>query len=518
MLIRLLWLPTVSVRLLPLSAQPTRAQFWSLSVSTCSIPIQLSGGGNNLIPGTVPASGSSTVKQTMTVVPVVEPTTTIKSTLTYTSTTTNVVTVTKPKSSSIKPSSVVSVPAPAVPTPIVTVCPTPGVYTIPAKTVVLTNTETVCVPETTPLSPGTHTIGGVTTVVQTATTVVCPIAAVETAGDVTISKVVMTTYVCPTAGTYTIGAFTTAVTGTATVPCTYPVPTAYPPGTYTQPEVVTTVTVTNAVVVCPYTTNGLPTSAPAAPSAPAPTTGAPAPTTSAPAPVSTIAPSNVPVASVSATSVSSSAAPSSSVSTSKLTPGGGLWAMAYSPYSNNGGCKGASEVASDIADIASKGFKNVRLYSSDCDGLQNVGSACEAHGLGIILGVFIKAGGISTADEQVKDILSWKKFNLVVLFVVGNEAVFNGFCSAEDLAAYIVKVKGQLQGAGYTGPVTTTETLNIIQGHGSVLCSVMDVVGVNVQSFFDGGITAEKAGEFVKSQLKLASGKITLIPFITSYY
>jgi len=191
--------------------------------------------------------------------------------------------------------------------------------------------------------------------------------------------------------------------------------------------------------------------------------------------------------------------------------------MAYSPYSNNGGCKGASEVASDIADIASKGFKNVRLYSSDCDGLQNVGSACEAHGLGIILGVFIKAGGVSTADEQMKDILSWGKFNLIVLFVVGNEAVFNGFCTAEELAAYIVKAKGQLQGAGYTGPVTTTETLNIIQGHGSTLCAVMDVVGVNVQSFFDGGVTADKAGEFVKNQLKLATGKIIPILFVTSY-
>lgn len=457
----------------------------------------------------------------MTVVPVVEPTTTVKSTLTYTSTKTNVVTVTKPSStgpSSIKPSSAVSTPAPAVPTPIVTVCPTPGVYTIPAQTIVLTSTENACVPETTSLPPGTHTLGGVTTIVQTSTTVVCPIAAVETAGDITTSKVVMTTYVCPSAGTYTIGASTTTVTGTVTVPCTYPVPTAYPPGTYTQPEVVTTVTVTSAVIVCPYTTNGLPTSAPAVPttSAPAPaSTSAPPPSTSAPS--STVAATDVAVSSLSATSVSSSAAPSSSGSTSKLTPGGGNWAIAYSPYSDNGGCKTASDVSADIADIASKGFKNVRLYSTDCDGLQNVGSACEAHGLGIILGIFIKAGGVSTADEQVKDILSWKKWNLVVLFVVGNESVFNGFCSAEELVAYIVKVKGQLQGGGYTGPVTTTETLNIIQANGNTLCSVMDVVGVNVQGFFDGGVTADKVGEFVKSQLKLATGKIILILFIMSY-
>ncbi|PWW72275.1 Glycoside Hydrolase Family 17 protein [Tuber magnatum] len=438
-----------------------------------------------LVPiGTVPPSDASTLKQTMTVVPVVEPTTTTKTTRTSTATLTNVVTLTKP-------SSAASTSAPPVPTPIVTVCPTPGTYTIPANTVVITSTETVCVPETTMLPPGTHTFGGVTTVVHTATTVVCPVAAVETAGGVTTSKVVMTTYVCPTAGTYVIGASTSTVTGTVTVPCTYPVPTAYPPGTYTHPEVVTTVTVTSAVVVCPYTSSGLPTSAPAVP-----TTAPSAPLTTTP---------SAPASTVSATPVSSSAAPSSSVSTAKPSSGGDLWAITYSPYSGNGGCKTASEVSADITTIASKGFKNIRLYSSDCDGLKNVGSACEASGLGIILGVFIKAGGVSTADEQVKDILAWKKFNLVVLFVVGNEAVFNGYCSAEELAAYILKVKGQLQGAGYTGHVTTAETLNILQAHGSVICSAVDVTGVNVHPFFNPGVTADKAGEFLKGQLKLAS-------------
>ncbi|CUS11055.1 unnamed protein product [Tuber aestivum] len=455
-----------------------------------------------LVPvGTVPPGDSSTLKHTMTVVPVVEPTTTLKTTLTATATSTNVVTVTKPKSSSV-----VSASAPPVPTPVVTVCPTPGTYTIPAKTVVITSTETVCVPETTMLHPGIHTIGGVTTVVDVATTVVCPVAAVETASGVTTSKVVMTSYVCPTPGTYVIGASTTTVTGTVTVPCTYPVPTAYPPGTYTHPEVVTVVTVTSALVVCPFTTSGLPTSAPAAPttaSPAAPTTASPAAPTSAPPAAPTTTPS-APASTVSATSVSQSASPSSSASSPKPSSGGDLWAITYSPYSANSGCKTASEVSSDIANIASKGFKNIRLYSSDCDGLKNVGSACEANGLGIILGVFIKAGGVSTADEQVKDILAWKKFNLVVLFVVGNEAVFNGFCSAEELAAYILKVKGQLQGAGYTGHVTTAETLNILQAHGSVICAAVDVTGVNAHAFFNPGVTADKAGEFTKGQLKLA--------------
>lgn len=346
-------------------------------------------------------------------------------------------------------------------------------------------------PTTTSLPPGPNTYGGVTTVVVTATTVVCPYATLETNSGVTTSKVIMTTYVCPSAGTYTIGPTTTTVTGTVTVPCEYPVPTVYGPGTYIQPELTTTITVTSQVVTCPYT-NGLP--APTSAPAPPPATNAPPATTTPTAPPAPPASSSQP-----------SSAPSPT-STPKLISGDGHWAITYSPYTANGGCKSSAEVLSDITAIASKGFKNVRLYASDCSGLQNVGDACEKNGLGIILGIFIKGDGIAPAEDQLKAILAWNKLSLVVLFVVGNESVFNGFCSAADLAAFIKKVKSALQGGGYNGPVTTTETLNIILANKDVLCPVMDVVGVNVQPFFDGGVTADHAGTFLVGQLKIAQG------------
>ena len=192
----------------------------------------------------------------------------------------------------------------------------------------------------------------------------------------------------------------------------------------------------------------------------------------------------------------------------KKTSGGKYWSITYSPYSNNRQCKGAAEVSADIADIASKGFENVRIYSTDCSGLENVGNACAKHGLGIIAGIFIEAGGLSTADEQLADLKKWKLFgSLVRAVVVGNEAVFNGFCSAADLAGYISRVRAELRAAqSYTGPVTTTETLNILQANGPTLCAAMDFVGVNVQPYFDGGVTADQAGTFLASQLKLAEG------------
>lgn len=51
-------------------------------------------------------------------------------------------------------------PSPVVPTPMATTCPTPGIYTIPATTVTLTESTTVCGAASTHLPAGNHTYGG----------------------------------------------------------------------------------------------------------------------------------------------------------------------------------------------------------------------------------------------------------------------------------------------------------------------------------------------------------------------
>ncbi|KAI9764527.1 MAG: hypothetical protein M1840_008353 [Geoglossum simile] len=353
-----------------------------------------------------------------------------------------------------------------VPTPVVTTCPTPGTYTFPATTITLTATTTVCAASSAVVTPGVHTLGGVTTIVETSTTVVCPYATVETVKGTITSKILTTTYVCPAAGTYTIGAQT--VTATETSTCVYPVPTSYVPGTYVQPATTVTVTLTSQIVFCPYTVP----------------TGAPAPSYSAP-----------------------SAAPTSPAPKSpKKIGASGAWSLTYSPYTSGGDCKSASEVETDIADIASKGFNSVRIYSTDCSGLQNVGSSCEKHGLKMIIGVFIDAKGIGAASQQVTDIVSWGKWSLVQLIVIGNEAIFNGYCSAQQLHDFIASSKSTFSSAGYSGPCTTTEPLNILQQYGSALCDSIDVIGCNVYAFFNSGISADGAGDFVKSQYELVKG------------
>ncbi|KAG9236306.1 putative beta-glucosidase btgE [Amylocarpus encephaloides] len=391
------------------------------------------------------------------------------------------------------------------PTPLASICPTPGVYTIPATTVVIKETTTVCGAGSTSVPAGPATYGGVTTVVSTATTVVCPYATVSTNSGVVTSVIATTTYVCPSAGTYTIAPETTSVS-TATV-LVYPTPAVYTPGTYTREVLTTTVVETNYVIFCPLTASSAPAPKPTTVVAPPP----PAPTTSV-KPVVVASPAPVVVASSAAPMVVASSPPAAKSSPSASSSSGGLgnsgnqWAMTYSPYTTTGDCKDMTSVATDIQAIAKAGFKVIRVYSTDCSGLPNIGAAAEANGLRLILGIFISNTGISGASQQVTEIISWGKFNLVDLIVIGNEAVFNGYCTASALASFITECKSKFSGAGYSGPCTTTEPLNTWQANAGALCGVVDVVGCNIHPFFNANVAASEAGPFTASQLKIVDG------------
>lgn len=374
------------------------------------------------------------------------------------------------------------------PTPVAQTCSTTGVYTFPATTVTLTETTTVCAASTTAVPSGTHTLGGVTTVVTTATTVTCPYATVSTSAGVTTSVIETTTYVCPSAGTYTIAPITVTATKDTTV--VVPVASTYTPGTYTQPEVITTITETSTVVYCPF---DVPATTSAAPTTAKATSAVPVYTTSA-------------VPSYAASTVSSS----TPKSTGGLT-GNGIapWAITYTPYDSNGQCKSASAVKTDIAAIAISGVTAVRVYSTDCDTLPNVGSACALHGLKIILGVFIDADHCTanspTVADQISAIKSWAQWDLVDLIVVANEAIFNGFCTPTELASLINECKSEF--SGYTGYFTTTDTVNIWQQSATTdaLCDVVDIVGAQAHAYFNSETTASEAGAFVKGQLDIVN-------------
>jgi exo-beta-1,3-glucanase (GH17 family) len=158
-----------------------------------------------------------------------------------------------------------------------------------------------------------------------------------------------------------------------------------------------------------------------------------------------------------------------------------------------------------LAVIASKGFSSVRVYSTDCNTLQNIGTSARNNGLKLILGVWVSSTGISGAQGQVHDIIAWGQWDLVELIVVGNECVFNGYATAGQLAGFIASSAQAFKGAGYTGSVTTTEPINIWEDSGSAaaLCPVVDVLGANLYAFFNAQVTADKAGSFIQSQINI---------------
>ncbi|GIJ90631.1 hypothetical protein Asppvi_009592 [Aspergillus pseudoviridinutans] len=405
------------------------------------------------------------------------------------STSTSTVTVVVSPSSAAATSASSSTPAApkvTLPTPGVTTFPSTGVYTIPATTLTVTDSTTVCGATTTELPSGTHTYGGVTTVVETSTTVVCPYATVEPSGTTVTSVIRTTTYVCPAAGTYTIAPTTTYVpTSTVVV---YPTPAVITPGTYTQPEQTVTVTRTDYTYVCPFSGQNEPTSAPAAPStSTVPATSVPATTTAVPS-TSSAAPS------------SSSSAPASTGAVS------GQMGMTYTPYTSSGNCKDKASVLSEVANLKSKGFSHVRLYSVDCNSLEYIGEAARTSGLQMILGVFISSSGVSGAQDQITSISKWAQWDLVSLIVIGNEAIQNGYCDASTLAGFISSAKSAFQQAGYTGKVTTTEPINVWQASGSTLCGVVDIIGANIHPFFNADVSADQAGKFVAQEIQVLEG------------
>lgn len=445
-----------------------------------------------------------------------ESTTTLTSTVHSTSTATSTVTVTPSvavtpsaapsastpsapavESSPSAPAAVSSPPAPtvALPTPGVTSFSETGTYTLSATTLTVTDTTTVCGAATTDVPSGTHTIGEVTTVVSTATTVTCPYATVKTSGTVTTSTIEHTTYVCPSAGTYTVVPGTTTSVPTSTM-IVYPTPHTITPGTYTQPETTITATRTDYTYVCPYSGGLSSTSAPVVP------TSAPVVPTSAPE-----APTSAPV--VPATSAEAPASTSSEISKPASTgsfTGDGQYGMTFSPYTTSGDCMSKDEVSKSLKTIKQKGFNLVRVYSTDCSSLEFIGDACKELGISMIVGVFIDSPETTKAKEQVKDICKWAEWDMVKLIVVGNEAISGHGMDVNTLVSFIKEAKGEFEGAGYKGEVTTAEPTNVWQANHGKLCDAVDIVGANIHPFFNTETTAEKAGDFALQEWKMLKG------------
>lgn len=193
---------------------------------------------------------------------------------------------------------------------------------------------------------------------------------------------------------------------------------------------------------------------------------------------------------------------------------GNKWAMTYTPYASNGDCKSAEEVKGDIAKIAEMGFTTIRSYSTDCGVFENVVPACQSHGLKVIYGIFLEAGGSggkgpfsSYANDQLQEIISNAPKDSVAMIIVGNEFLFNNYGTAEELGSYIDHVKEELKKANFPSEiaVTTTEPVDVWENKGQALCSHIDVFACQVHPFFTAKVYASEAGDFASEQLEKAA-------------
>ncbi|KAJ4316926.1 hypothetical protein N0V94_005195 [Neodidymelliopsis sp. IMI 364377] len=198
----------------------------------------------------------------------------------------------------------------------------------------------------------------------------------------------------------------------------------------------------------------------------------------------------------------------------RIITNGDKWAMTYTPYAPDGNCKTEADIKSDIKLIADLGFTTIRSYSTDCGVFEYVVPACQEHGLKIIYGIFLEAGGSGGkgpfsqyANDQLDDIKSNAPKDGVAMVIVGNECMFNNNCQPAELASYIDHVRETLQGAGFPKDIaiTTTEPVGTWEEKGAALCDHIDIFTVQVHPYFTASISPDMAGDFAAQQLEQAA-------------
>lgn len=199
------------------------------------------------------------------------------------------------------------------------------------------------------------------------------------------------------------------------------------------------------------------------------------------------------------TASTSAGSTASSTATSSVGVGsGGAKGVTYSPYSDDGGCKSSSTIASEIAELS--GFNIIRLYGVDCDQVSAV-LAAKTSSQKIFAGIFDMtaiSSGVSTLASAVKSSGSWDDIYTVS---IGNELVNNGEATTSQIQQYVASGRSALTAAGYSGPVVSVDTFIAVINN-PALCDYSDYIAVNAHAFFDGGVAADGAGEWVLEQIE----------------
>lgn len=217
--------------------------------------------------------------------------------------------------------------------------------------------------------------------------------------------------------------------------------------------------------------------------------------------------SSAPASSYEAPAPSSSKAEQSAAPSSYSTPSSGSegsgHGITYSPYNSDQSCKTADQISKDLA--ALDGYSMIRMYGTDCDQAGPIIGAAKSKNMKVFAGLF----NIKDVESQVAQLKSAVDSNaggdwsIIDTVSVGNEGVNNGQYSVSDVKAAVDATKACLP-SEYKGSVVTVDTFIAIINNPE-LCSVGDYTAANCHAFFDGGVTAEKSGQWVLEQAQRVS-------------
>jgi exo-beta-1,3-glucanase (GH17 family) len=205
---------------------------------------------------------------------------------------------------------------------------------------------------------------------------------------------------------------------------------------------------------------------------------------------------------------SSSSSSSSSSSTGSIGFASGAKGITYSPYTSTGSCKDASTVKSDIAKLSQ--FDIIRIYDTDCSGVENVLAALSSNQK-LFAGIYYLEK-IADSVKIISNAVNGDWSNIYTVSV-GNELVQDGTATS-DIKSAVDEARTALTSAGYSGTVVSVDTLVAVQDNPE-LCDYSDFVAVNSHPFWDGNVSPEDAGTFLKTQIaniqKICGGKDVLI-------
>lgn len=189
---------------------------------------------------------------------------------------------------------------------------------------------------------------------------------------------------------------------------------------------------------------------------------------------------------------------SSSSPTSNSVSGAGALGISYSPYSDDGGCKSADQVASDLAYL--RDYQYIRLYGVDCDQVANVMKS-KGTSQKLFLGLYHMDQIQYGVDSMRTQVQAWGSWDDVVTVSVGNELVNAGTATPDEVGNYVATAKSALANAGYTGPIVAVDTFIAVIEHPE-LCQYSDYMAVNAHAYFDRNTLAQDAGPWVLQQIQ----------------